>query len=222
MTSGTLAQQDERRAYANLDISGAIADFFRTQGCKVSAIDREDNILPGLDIDFRAVPGVDLPFPDNAFDIVVYNHVIEHVGDATAQLRHLDEINRVLSDGGYLYLSVPNRWSIIEPHYKLAFLSWLPNGLASLYARLSGRHSWYDCRPLSRREAADFMRKAGFAIEDVTDEALSLYIRNEMKDGVKKRIAQLVERMPFLFLGTIPTLVFLGKVKKTDARPLLQ
>jgi SAM-dependent methyltransferase len=38
----------------------------------------------------------------------------------------LDEVWRVLKPGGLAYLACPNRYSLVEPHYRLPFLSWFP------------------------------------------------------------------------------------------------
>jgi SAM-dependent methyltransferase len=49
-----------------------------------------------------------LPFPARSFDVVLSNHVIEHVLN---QRLHLGEIRRVLADRGVCYLATPNRSS---------------------------------------------------------------------------------------------------------------
>jgi SAM-dependent methyltransferase len=51
--------------------------------------------------------GVQLPFPDNCFDVCVSNWVIEHVRDPQA---HLREVARVLRRGGSYVFRTPNRW----------------------------------------------------------------------------------------------------------------
>ena len=56
---------------------------------------------------FRLVEGVELPFDDDRFDVVVSNHTIEHVGGPDAQLVHLREIARVLRPGGVGYPASP-------------------------------------------------------------------------------------------------------------------
>jgi SAM-dependent methyltransferase len=45
-----------------------------------------------------------MPFPDNSFEFVICNHVLEHVED---DLRALSEIKRVLRPGGRAILQVP-------------------------------------------------------------------------------------------------------------------
>jgi hypothetical protein len=48
------------------------------------------------------------------------------VGDLVDQRHHLSEVRRVMNPTGIGYIAVPNRWMLVEPHYRLAFLSWLP------------------------------------------------------------------------------------------------
>jgi 2-polyprenyl-3-methyl-5-hydroxy-6-metoxy-1,4-benzoquinol methylase len=63
-----------------------------------------------------------LPFPDEYFDVVVSNHVIEHVSD---QQLHLSEIARVLKPNGVVYLATPNRLWPWEVHYRVLVLHYL-------------------------------------------------------------------------------------------------
>ena len=89
-----------------------------------------------------------MPFANASFDLVITNHVIEHVGEVNEQLQHLKEIARVLSSTGQCYLAVPNRWMLTEPHYRLKFLSWWPKKCRSSYLKLMGKGEFYDCEPL--------------------------------------------------------------------------
>ena len=66
---------------------------------------------------------------DGSFDVVVSNHVVEHVGDREAQRTHLAELRRVLAADGLGYLATPTRWALVEPHFTVPLLSWPPRPL---------------------------------------------------------------------------------------------
>lgn len=89
---------------------------------------------------FICADGEALPFPDGSLDVVVFNHIYEHVVDPDAILA---EIRRVLSPTGVVYLGLGNRLGVIEPHYRLPFLSWLPQNLADRYIRAAGKADEY-------------------------------------------------------------------------------
>ena len=74
--------------------------------------------------------------------MVVCAHVYEHVPDAR---RLMAEIWRLLRPGGVCYFAAGNRLSIMEPHYRLPFLSWLPPSAADRYLRVTGKgNSYYE------------------------------------------------------------------------------
>jgi SAM-dependent methyltransferase len=64
-----------------------------------------------------------LPWPDNSFDIVYSNAVIEHVGDYEKQKKMAKEIMRVSKRW---FVATPNRWYPFEFHMRLPFVTWLP------------------------------------------------------------------------------------------------
>ncbi len=80
--------------------------------------------------------GESLPFPDGCFDLVVMNHVIEHVADQAKVLR---EAARVVREGGAVYVACPNYMRWCEPHYKIFWVPLLPKVLGKIYLRLRGR-----------------------------------------------------------------------------------
>ncbi|MEP6714830.1 MAG: methyltransferase domain-containing protein [Terriglobia bacterium] len=78
-----------------------------------------------------------LPFPDQSFDIVYANSVIEHLGTWEDQRRFAQEALRV---GRQVFIQTPNRWFPIEPHFITAFLHYLPKGMQHFFLpRLSFR-----------------------------------------------------------------------------------
>lgn len=192
--------------------SGVIAHYFATHPtlrCEVDAVDVRDNRMLSDGYRFRLVEGTALPFADRAFDVVLTNHVIEHVGDENAQRRHLDEVRRVLRPGGVGYLAVPNRWMLVEPHYKLAFLSWLPRSWRSPYLRAMRKGDFYDCEPLQMTQLERLLDGAGFAHENLCIDALRETFEIERPRGTA---AWLLRKTPDAaiapFRRIIPTLIY--------------
>ena len=54
--------------------------------------------------DIERVDMLEIPYPDESFDLVIANHVLEHVSD---DLRALRELRRVLKVGGFVILQTP-------------------------------------------------------------------------------------------------------------------
>lgn len=188
--------------------SGYIASYFsRRSEIEVHAVDVTDERQITEGFQFQCVQGTILPFTDDSFDFVISNHVVEHVGTTEDQVHHLSEVFRCLEPGGTLYFAVPNRWRLIESHYKLPFLSWLPKKLASAYVRFFKLGSHYDCKPLSRREVIDLLSHSGFDCMDVTLDAIPLV--GEIEGGwLTRLITGLPKPLWQLFSAIMPTLIF--------------
>jgi phosphatidylinositol alpha-1,6-mannosyltransferase len=193
--------------------SGGIAHYFGTHPtltCEVDAVDVTDKRQIRDGYRFTKVDGVQLPFEDTCFDIVISNHVIEHVGDETAQSQHLREIHRVLKPNGIGYLAVPNRWMLVEPHYQLPFLSWLPQQVADAYVRFAGKGRYYDCRPLTTRQLEPSLRAAGFTFEQMHGKALRLTYELEQPSASLYRL--LLKPLPDAVYAALrrifPTLIY--------------
>lgn len=70
-----------------------------------------DKTMPGyryppdvVDMDIQAIP-----FADDSFDLILCNHVLEHVQDDRSAMR---ELHRVLAPGGIAVLQVPYAWGL--------------------------------------------------------------------------------------------------------------
>jgi 2-polyprenyl-3-methyl-5-hydroxy-6-metoxy-1,4-benzoquinol methylase len=105
-----------------LDVGCGSGDFlFRMhqQGWKVAGVDFDDKAIVnaktkyGFDLLHNDLAGAH--FPDNSFDAITMNHVIEHVPDPTALL---SEILRVLKPGGRLVATTPNIQSLGHSLYQ--------------------------------------------------------------------------------------------------------
>ncbi|WHZ19262.1 MAG: hypothetical protein OJF55_001411 [Rhodanobacteraceae bacterium] len=192
--------------------AGGIAHWFGTHPnlrCDVTAVDVYDNRQVREGYAFQQVQGVELPFGDASFDVVITNHVIEHVGDADAQHRHLTEIHRVMKPDGVGYLAVPNRWMLTEPHFQLKFLSWWPHAWRTPYLRLMRKGTFYDCEPLQMRQLERMLAAAGFRYRNLCIEAWRATFEIEHPQSFG---AGVLRRMPDELLAPlrriIPTLIY--------------
>lgn len=145
-----------------------------------------------------------LPFPSSCFDIVICNHVYEHTDNPEQMLA---EIERVLTPAGVCYFAGPNKFDLIEPHYGLAFLSWLPRTLADRYLRLAGRGESYAEKPYSYSALKRLLNR--FEVTDYTAKILVDPARYRATDilspgSLKQITARIVLKVaPFLFPGFV-------------------
>lgn len=152
----------------------SLLDVGCSQGQITERLARNFRFVVGIDRDqeqnrqtegfhFVQADGCLLPLLSSRFDVVLLNHVLEHVSSSEALL---DEVWRVLKPGGLAYLACPNRYSLVEPHYRLPFLSWFPRSLADLYVRLAGRGQEYLDRLPSYWQLIRWTRR--FLVKDLT------------------------------------------------------
>ncbi|HEX5122733.1 MAG TPA: methyltransferase domain-containing protein [Rhodanobacteraceae bacterium] len=192
--------------------SGGIASYFGqhpTLACEVTAVDVRDIRVTTDGFRFERVEGTRLPFADGAFDVVISNHVIEHVGLAGDQKHHLAELRRVMADGGVGYLAVPNRWMLVEPHYRIAFLSWLPRRWRSRYLALRGKGTFYDCEPLTLAEIEGMLAETGFAYENIGVPAIRATLDIEGSRGLLGSVLRRVpDRALAMLAPAAPTLIY--------------
>jgi len=211
--------------------SGGIAHYFGTHAelhVDVDAVDVVDNRLVTDGYRFQLVTDTRLPYPDAAFDIVLTNHVIEHVGSRDEQLAHLREVRRVLREGGTGYLAVPNRWMLVEPHYRLAFLSWFPRRWRSRYLDWRRGVAFYDCEPLTMEQAEQLLGEAGFEFENLCVAALrsTLELEHRPSSPMRRIFDRIPDRLLVLTRRIIPTLIYkfwaTGKCKEGPSGETVQ
>jgi SAM-dependent methyltransferase len=126
--------------------TGYISDELTRAGARVIGVDID---VPGLAqavarfgdrVTYVCGDGSSLPFADDAFDVIILNQIYQHVVDPAALMA---ELRRVLRVGGVAYFGFTNKVILIEPHYRLPFLSLIPRSLGHRYVRLAGRASRY-------------------------------------------------------------------------------
>lgn len=89
-------------------------------------------------VDFVRGSGCMIPFKDGSFDVVVCNHVYEHVPNPKMLF---DEIWRILKSNGVCYVAAANALFPVEPHLKLPFVHWLPRPLTQALCKHAGGYS---------------------------------------------------------------------------------
>src|ERR1700730_7342017 len=105
----------------------------------------------------RSFPGVKtlvfdgcaLPFRDKSFDVIYSNAVIEHLPDHEAQQRFAAEVVRVAS--GW-FVTTPNLYYPIEPHYHLPFVQFLPQRWQRSLVKSLGRTPYANLNLLTKRQ----------------------------------------------------------------------
>ncbi len=191
--------------------TGFTVDTLRGAGCTVVGLDID---APGLAYavsrfgeraSFVCADGSGLPFADRSIDIVVFNHIYEHVVDPDAVL---DEIRRVLRPGGVAYFGFANRLGVIEPHYRLPFLSWLPRKAADRYVSLTGRAEEYYEQFRTRRGLLQMCR--GLNVWDYTYTVLADSEKFHARDMVPSRLAQAPPQLWRALAPIMPTFIWIG------------
>ncbi len=191
--------------------AGIIASLLAEQvgaAGRVTSVDVDDLRTVTDGYGFCLVEGVELPFGHDGFDVVVSNHTIEHVGGPDTQLVHLQEIARVLRPTGVGYLASPSRWALLEPHFKVPMLSWLPTSARDRALQLSRRGRVYDISPRSRPELLDLIDRAGLRADDVTVDALRVTAGVE-RSSLARAANAVPESLLTLGRGALPTMVML-------------
>ena len=198
--------------------AGFIADEMARAGADTVGLDID---VPGLarahrrfggHVRFVCAAGERMPLPDESIDVVVFNHIYEHVVDPDAVIA---DIRRVLRPDGVAYLGLGNKYQIIEPHYRLPFLSWLPQRTADRYVRAFGRADEYYEEYRTREGLRRMLR--GFNVWDYTLPVILEPAVFNSGDNVKGPISRLPQSVVRAAMPIIPTFVWVAT--KGDARP---
>lgn len=98
---------------------------FHERVSEVVGIDLDPAVLenPTLAHAQIVTPGAPLPFPDQSFDLVLADYVLEHISQSDAA-GVAAEMTRVLKPGGWLAARTPFKWGMIALGARI-----IPNGL---------------------------------------------------------------------------------------------
>lgn len=199
-----------RSRLLNVGSSSGIMDaVFATAFGEVIGIDIDEGAVAHARENFRRDnlrfelgDGLDIPFPEASFDVLVCSQVYEHVPD---QPRLMAELERVLRPGGVCYFAATNRFIVMEPHFRLPLLSWLPPRLADAYMRMTGKGRRYYERMRSyrglRRLVArfDVIDYTAVVLEDPESYAFDYLVRpGSLTQSVSSFVAR---RLPWICPG---------------------
>lgn len=203
--------------------TGYIAEHLAAQVGQVTGLDIDAGAIRHAqdtfsreNLEFRVGDAMQTGCADSSVDIVVCTHIYEHVPDDT---RMMSEIRRVLAPGGLCYFTAGNRYQLIEPHYRLPFLSVMPRSLADRYLRLLGRGEKYYEKHRSYRELRDLVRD--FDVRDYTLKAIVEPVRYRTAymvppGSLKQRLAAFIVRR---FYGLCPTYIWVLRPAAAGAAP---
>ena len=127
---------------------------------KITALTIEDKekfynfmkIFPKVNLIFGN--GKKLNFPDNSFDIVFSNAVVEHTGSREEQRQFIHEIVRV---GKRAFITTPNYWFPVDSHTLMPFVHYLPLRVRFSIYKKFGRESHADLNYLNLLTPGEFL-----------------------------------------------------------------
>lgn len=142
----------------------------------------------GMDIPLICGCAEALPFPDEIFDQVAAESVLEHLRDQQGALK---EFARVMRPNSYLFLATPNRYRLgPDPHVGLWAGGFLPQWLINLY--MHGQEGLPPQRRLlSIRSLSRLIKEAGFT-------SLKIYLP-DIPHGQRKQFSKFMNRLIDLY-----------------------
>ena len=162
---------------------------------------------------FIASPLEEYNFVNSTFDVITCSHIYEHVPSDEILM---DTIYNLLKPGGVCYFAAVNRFTIIEPHYRLPFLSYFPKKISNLYINLFTDHKVYYENLKSYRNLKKLVNK--YKITDYTLEIIRNPSKYSASDMIKEKTVMyyLVNLIASICYFIIPTYVWILTKPKAD------
>ena len=191
--------------------AGTITAYLSKEFANVTGIDNDRSAIEyalhqpcAANLSFHLLDALESGFPDASFDIVICNHAYEHVDSLRKLLR---EVRRMLRPGGICYFSAENRLNIMEAHYKLPFLSYLPKAWAHLYLRLTRKGRFYCENLMSYWGLKRLVSEFDFEIIDYTPKIINRpdkYAAVEMfaPGSYKQKILRMIAKFAYWLCST--------------------
>lgn len=136
--------RSERAGARLLDVGcghGEYLDNMRSAGWEVTGVEPDEESVRagrsrhGLEIHHGVLEDVGLP--DNTFDVITMQHVIEHLPNPGRTLRC---VHRLLRPGGRLVIATPNVHSLARRLFSSHWVSWDPPRHLFVFSRQALRH----------------------------------------------------------------------------------
>ena len=193
---------------------GAVSVSLRKLGYKVCALDIPEffksaslrSLYERNDIPFGALNlrGGKIPYESNSFDAVVICEVLEHLN--FNPLPAVQELNRVLKKGGFIYIGMPNQSSITN-RLKLLLGKSVHNPISDFFNQLDKRQNMVvglHWREYTLQETCELIERMGF-------EVTKKYYFNEQDGRNENPLKALTRRLLFLYPPFRPSYVVVGK-----------
>lgn len=215
--------------YLNSTVNLNLLDIGSSTGIMTNEYSKHFKTVTAIDIDSKAIqyakerfktrnitfinsPIEEANFQPESFDVITCSHIYEHVPSSEILMEH---IYNLLKPGGVCYFAAGNKFQIIEPHYKLPFLSYLPKKAADQYIKIFTNQEEYYEKHYSLKNLKKLTSK--FKVVDYTLEIIkspSKYSSTEMlKENTLKYI--IINLLSKILYPIIPTYIWiLEKPKK--------
>ena len=192
---------------------GVIAEELAKSFKHVCSVDIVDERRAKAGYQFSVYDGKNLPFESNTFSLIIANHVIEHAFDQEALMT---EFSRVLANDGTVYVAVPNWAWVMEPHFELPFIAWLPVKWAGFIVRLFRRGTEYDVRSKTLFGMKRLFREH-FETKNLTPEILKSPEKFDLEISPLVSIVRLLPLSVIRLISLVsPTLIFVLKKRKSN------
>lgn len=181
--------------------NGAISNHYHIRGLDVIGIEvvpafveEATRTYPG--VKFILYDGKNFPFEDSTFDSIILNDVLEHISYEDIETV-LSEVKRVLTSEGVVYISVMNRWQLIEPHTLIPLLTWLPRVAWNSMCKKLKKRGYVNYWPYTRRRLHKLLARKEFAYSDMT----YVYVIHKMSglnpvgDSTTSKLVGLLKRL---------------------------
>jgi len=123
--------------------------------CEITSMAREESKRYGSNLGQYICCDVrNLPFRNDAFDLVVSNSTLDHFYNEADIITALQELRRLLQPGGILILTMDNKGNLTEPFLRL----WLSLRLSPFFIG----------KTYSIEELKTILGEVGFSVEDAT------------------------------------------------------